>query len=272
VTAPGKGARHIATSAPCETCHKSTVSFAGARMNHAGIATGCASCHNGVAALGKSARHIATSAPCETCHKSTISFAGARMNHAGIVGNCIACHNGVSAIGKPTKHIPTAAPCETCHKSTVTFAGARMDHATVTAPCATCHNGVTATAKTARHFATTQPCALCHRTVSWTPVNYRHMSPRYPDHGRAFDCATCHTTNAQTVPWKFAAYQPDCAACHANSFRPMTHLKFAKPMAVYYTVGELRDCTGACHVYADNTQRTIVTRRPGEHRANRGGW
>jgi hypothetical protein len=241
-------------------------------FNHVGITSGCASCHNGQAALGKPAKHIVTSAPCETCHRSTTTFAGARMNHTGIVSNCAACHNGTTAVGKPARHIPTTAPCESCHKSTVTFAGARMDHTRLTAPCATCHNGTTASGKPPRHFITTVPCELCHRTVTWTPVTYRHISPRYPDHGRAFDCVTCHSSNTQAVSWKFPAFAPDCAACHANIFRPTSPPKFQKPMAVNYTAAELRDCTGACHLYADSSLRTVITRRPGEHRANRGGW
>jgi hypothetical protein len=194
------------------------------------------------------------------------------MNHAGIVVGCASCHNGAAAEGKPATHIPTSAPCESCHKSTVTFSGARMDHSRVTAPCASCHNGITAEGKTAKHFVTTLPCESCHRPAAWILVTYRHASPRYPDHGKTFDCVSCHSANAQTVQWKFAAYQPDCAACHANVFRPIAHLKFQKPVPVYYTVAELRDCTGACHIYADSTLRTILTRRQGEHRANRGGW
>ena len=34
VAAPGKPSNHVVTNAPCENCHKSTVTFAGARMNH----------------------------------------------------------------------------------------------------------------------------------------------------------------------------------------------------------------------------------------------
>ena len=52
----------------------------------------------------------------------------------------------------------------------------------------------------------------------------------------------------------------------------MSHLKFERPVKVYYTIAELRDCTGACHTFADNTQRTIVTRRSGLHQAMGGGW
>jgi hypothetical protein len=241
-------------------------------MSHAGVTSGCAACHNGVAAPGKPRNHIVTNAPCETCHKSTVTFAGARMNHAGIIGNCASCHNGRNVLGKPTNHIVTTAPCETCHKSTVTFAGARMDHTRVTATCASYHNGTTAQGKPPTHFVTTLPCEMCHRTATWTPVIYRHTSPAYQDHGSALGCASCHTSNAQMVPWKFPAYRPDCAGCHAAAYRPMPHLKFDRPVSVYYRAAELRDCTGACHVYADSTLRTIKTRRSGEHRANRGGW
>jgi len=106
----------------------------------------------------------------------------------------------------------------------------------------------------------------------WTPVIYRHTSPAYVNHGPGLNCTSCHTTNAQTVPWKFPAFRPDCAGCHADKYRPMSHVKFERPVKVYYTVAELRDCSGACHVYADNTQRTILTRRSGVHRAIGGGW
>jgi len=194
------------------------------------------------------------------------------MNHAGITGNCAACHNGVAALGKPATHIPTTAPCESCHRSTVTFAGARMDHSRVTASCASCHNGSTAEGKPAGHFTTVLPCESCHRVAGWSLIAYRHVSPRFPDHGAPLDCVSCHTANAQTVQWKFPAYQPDCAACHAAEFRPASHVKFLKPVQVYYTVAELRDCAGACHVYADSSLRTVVTRHQSQHRARRGGW
>ena len=194
------------------------------------------------------------------------------MNHTGITGHCASCHNGRTAIGKPTTHIVTTAACETCHKSTVTFAGARMDHTGITASCASCHNGATATGKSAKHFVTTQPCETCHRTAGWTPVVFRHASPTYPDHGTRLTCTSCHTSNAQTIPWKFAAYKPDCAGCHAGDFKPGPHKKYEKPATVSYTVTELRDCTGACHVYVDSSLTTIKTRRSGQHRANRGDW
>ena len=194
------------------------------------------------------------------------------MNHSGIIANCVSCHNGRTAPAKPVKHITTNDSCETCHKSTVTFAGARLDHTRITAPCASCHNGTMASGKSPKHFVTTLPCETCHRTMTWTPVIYRHTSPTYVNHGTTLSCTSCHTSNAQTVPYKFPAFRPDCASCHADKYRPMSHLKFERPVNVYYTVMELKDCAGACHIYTDNTQRTIMTRRNGVHRAIGGGW
>jgi hypothetical protein len=241
-------------------------------VSHTGIISRCATCHNNVAAPGKPPRHVVTMAPCETCHKSTLTFAGARMNHTGIIATCAGCRNGGSATGKPANHLVTNAPCETCHKSTVTFAGARVDHTRITAPCAGCHNGTKNEGKPPRHFLTALGCESCHRTATWTPASYRHASPAYVNHGPGVGCTGCHGSNAQTASWKFPAFRPDCASCHVDKYRPMSHLKFGRPVKVYYTIAELRDCTGACHLFADNTQRTIVTRRSGLHQAVGGGW
>jgi hypothetical protein len=271
-TAPGKPANHVATNAPCETCHRSTVTFAGARMNHAGVTANCASCHNGMASTGKPANHLITNAPCETCHRSTVTFAGARVDHSRISAPCASCHNGGSATSKPASHLITNAPCDTCHKSTVVFAGARVDHTLLTAPCASCHNGRTAEGKPAQHLLTMVPCETCHRTATWLSANYRHASPAYVNHGPGVSCRSCHASNAQTVAWKFPSFRPDCASCHVDKYHPMSHPKFQKPVTVYYTVAELRDCRGACHIYADNSQKTIVTRRSGVHQSMGGGW
>jgi len=57
-----------------------------------------------------------------------------------------------------------------------------------------------------------------------------------------------------------------------DKYRPMSHLKFERPVKVYYTIAELRDCTAACHTYADHTQRTVVARSFSVHRPLGGGW
>lgn len=290
--AVGKVPNHPVTNDLCGSCHFSTVTFRGAvlpanttqttsttqaatgsgKPNHANIISGCANCHNGVTATGKKPNHVVTTAPCETCHRSRNTFAGARMNHAGLVASCARCHNGTTATGKPAKHVGTSASCETCHKSTTTFAGARVDHASLTGACATCHNGVAAEGRPRRHVMTTAPCDTCHRTTFWTPATFRHTSPAFVNHGPGVGCESCHIGNAQMAAWKFPAFKPNCAGCHGDKYRPQAHVKFERPVKVYYTVAELRDCTGACHTYADSTQRTIVTRSVSRHRPLGGGW
>jgi hypothetical protein len=74
------------------------------------------------------------------------------------------------------------------------------------------------------------------------------------------------------VTWTAPAYQPDCAGCHANDFRSGPHTKHENPDTPY-TVGELADCTGACHTYTDSSLTTIKDFEPGpEHRVNQGDW
>ncbi|MEQ1718897.1 MAG: hypothetical protein ABL907_23415, partial [Hyphomicrobium sp.] len=73
-TAMGKNNGHLPSTQPCETCHRSTLTFSGASMSHTGITTGCANCHNGTIAEGKPNDHPRTTAPCESCHKSTKSW------------------------------------------------------------------------------------------------------------------------------------------------------------------------------------------------------
>jgi hypothetical protein len=72
--------------------------------------------------------------------------------------------------------------------------------------------------------------------------------------------------------WPNPAYKPDCAACHANDFRRKEHLKTEKPSKVYYQVSELRDCSGACHLYKDNTFTVIKETKTGKHRPGKGDW
>ena len=96
-----------------------------------------------------------------------------------------------------------------------------------------------------------------------------HTSPGYPgDHRGGLACTDCHGGNSDQVTWFAPAYQPDCAGCHAGDFEPGEHKKYENP-DFFYTVSELRDCTGACHVYTDSSLTTIKKSRPGpEHRVN----
>jgi hypothetical protein len=147
----------------------------------------------------------------------------------------------------------------------VAWTPARFDHTGVTGGCAACHNGTAATGKDAGHMTTSRECNVCHSTTAWTPLTFRHTSPNYPgDHRVALTCTSCHTTNTDAATWRTPAYKPDCAGCHSNRYKSDPHTKYGN---VKYTVSELRNCSGACHVYKDSTLTTISRSRPGpQHR------
>jgi len=150
---------------------------------------------------------------------------------------------------------------------------ARFDHGAVIGSCATCHDGQTATGKPATHFVTNLGCDDCHVTTRWTTVNFSHGSGAYPgDHRSSVGCLDCHTSNAQQVPWPFGSFRPDRAGCHAGDFESGPHKKYEKPVEAKYTVSELRDCSGSCHYYTDDTMTTVKERRSSEHRTSGGGF
>ena len=184
----------MATSRPrriAPTCHKTTSTFGpGTVMNHAGIASGCTSCH-AVGAAGKvfagvtprpqGAGHQATSADCSTCHSSTVSFG------IGLIG------------GKPANHIPTSQACTMCHANgNLGPNSGVMNHSGITSGCTTCHaasptgiafTGVTPKAQGNGHIPTSADCATCHKSTTafgpGTPMSHTGISS---------GCATCHDT------------------------------------------------------------------------------
>jgi hypothetical protein len=272
-TASGKPGTHVPTTASCDNCH-TTTAWRPATFDHSTVAPGtCAQCHNGTTASGKPSNHVATTASCDNCH-STTAWLPATFDHSTVApGTCATCHNGTTASGKPSNHVATTASCDNCH-STTAWLPATFDH-TAVAPgtCATCHNGTTATGKSSSHFVTTRSCDACHSTTSWLPtLNYSHTSPFFPGGHPTLTCIRCHTTNSEVISWQFAAYKPDCAGCHADDYKPEKHKKTNVPTRILYTVGELKDCSGSCHEYTDNTFTTILKTRSGKHSASKGGW
>ena len=136
--------------------------------------------------------------------------------------------------------------------------------------CNQCHNGSFAASGAvgipAGHFVTTLDCKSCHTPTLWATVKYLHSSPNYPgDHNPTVVCAACHTGNTQVATWRSVALKPFCAGCHQNNFNPGDHLKIVTP-PTNYTATELKDCTGACHVYTNATLTTIATRKNGPER------
>jgi len=187
-------------------------------------------------------------------------------------GTCTNCHNGTTAEGKTPSHLSTNGQCDECH-STISWVPANFNHDFVTGSCSSCHNGNTAPGKPSNHFVTSLQCDTCHSTDRWVPIDFSHSSPAYPgDHAGNPDCTTCHQGNSETVIWASPAYKPDCAGCHANDFKPGPHKQHENPDHSY-TVSELRDCSGACHMYTNSSLTTIKKNRPGpEHRASDGDF
>ncbi len=253
-TVRGKPANHIVTTASCDTCHSTRV-WVPATFDHSAVSPGsCARCHNGITATGKPGNHILTTASCDVCHR-TIAWVPASFDHRTVTpGSCATCHNGTTATGKPANHILTTASCDSCH-STTAWKPATFDHSAVSpGSCATCHNGTTATGKSSGHFVTTRSCDACHSTKSWLPIlAYSHTSAFFPSgHRSSVTCNSCHTTNSEVINWRFPAYKPDCAGCHADDYRPGAHQNA--------TVSQLRNCSGACH------------KPPGHHRTSDSSW
>jgi hypothetical protein len=197
----------------------------------------------------------------------------ATFNHSGVtVGSCNTCHNGTTATGKPANHLPTTQSCDTCHRTTAWIPATFRHSGVTTGSCATCHNGTTASGKPSNHFITTQSCDTCHRTTAWIPaLTYSHLSPAYRPHQTGVLCISCHTTNNEVIAWQYAAYRPNCAGCHAGQFKPSEHKKVDTP-AVYYTVQELQDCSGSCHIYKDSTLSSIAESRSSHHRSTDGSF
>lgn len=268
--ATGKDLGHITTNADCDLCHN-TIIWDVVRFDHSGITEPCSSCHNGMEASGKPNDHLMTTEECDLCH-STRAWEPAMFDHTGITAPCSSCHNGMDATGLPNGHLPTPAECDLCH-STNRWRPANFDHSGVTGACSTCHNGMDATGIPNGHFITVQDCNFCHTTNRWRPDIFSHMSPNYPgDHAQDLDCTECHPGNSDPVVYTDdPGLAPDCAGCHRNDFKQGPHKKYENP-DTKYTVEELKDCSGSCHVYTDPTMSQIKDTRNREHRVSDGNF
>ncbi len=256
--AQAKGPGHVATTADCSTCHKSTTNWAGATFTHATTDTDCSKCHNGTTATGMTTPpHIPTGTlQCSNCHANTAaSFTSYTMNHAAVTGiACGTCHNGSytsegksGALGQATPpHIPTGTlECSNCHTSTSSFTTYKMNHAAVAASrCDSCHNGSFtsegtsgAQAKGTGHVATTADCSTCHKTTtSWAGAAYTHQA-------NDTNCLSCHngtTATGMTTPPHIPTATLQCSSCHTN-----TAASFTSYTMNHATVTSI--ACGACH-------------------------
>jgi hypothetical protein len=261
-TASGTGmpATHLATT---QSCHTTLAWLPVARVDHSQVQGSCVSCHNKGVATGKGSNHIASGDSCETCH-TTNAWTPARFDHIAVAAHtCRSCHDGLHASGLPVNHVPTTAQCDTCH-GTLGWKPAKLDHSTLLVNCVSCHNNNVALGVTASHLGTKRDCATCHSYPDWSVLRFVHIAASYPgDHKVAPACVACHTSNTEQVPWPSPADAGSCAGCHAKDFKPGVHRKTAA--GLQYTADELRNCSGACHVYSDATAGTIIKTIPGPY-------
>jgi len=288
--AMAKKANHFKTTEQCYLCHQIGSWSPVSHFDHTAALGLCSSCHNGHQASGQPIRHINTLKACEDCHNENNWAPVSRVDHAAVLGSCFSCHNRKQAEGKPFKHISSDNHCDNCHITNI-WSQVVMDHSNVTGSCSLCHNGTSANAKTATHITTTNTCNDCHRRRTWTPV-YRvdHLSVTGScsscHNGKAADgkpanhpgthntCEDCHRSNL----WSHVTFNHDnltgsCSSCHAVDYKQQYHKKTIGPNPVYYSVNELSNCAGSCHVYKDKTFSSISQRRRGpDHRPFRGAW
>jgi hypothetical protein len=259
--AAAKPATHIPTTNSCYNCHTTVAWLPVKSVDHTQVVGACSSCHNGTLAISKPARHIASNSTCETCH-TTNAWIPARFEHTTVARQpCNACHNAVNAIGLPRNHISTNQQCGSCH-GTLAWLPAKLDHSTIRSGCPTCHNNTNAVGKPAGHMVLQRDCSTCHTYPDWSELAFHHVDAAYPgDHRAKLACAACHTTNTDKVPYPFASAAGTCGGCHAKDFKPAAHPKNIK--GTLYNVTELSNCSGACHIYAEQTQDTVARRRPG---------
>ena len=251
---------HIPSPRSCDVCHKNTVAFAPATMDHTGLNGQCSTCHNGSYlaqnAQAKPVTHIPTTAQCDTCHTGFVTWATATFDHASVptAGLCSTCHfPGGRGLSKPTNHIPTTAQCDSCHKNTVRFSPTLVDHnlAGIAGQCSNCHNGAYlfagAKRQNATHIPDARQCDSCHNITAFTQAIMNHA-------GTAGRCQTCHSGAyvAVRARGKLPTHIPTsmaCDTCHLNT------VVFA-PANMNHT-GTTGQCA-TCHSGAYLAQRAVA--------------
>ena len=230
-----------ATVTNCESCHKSTTTWAGAAVDHTTFtaATNCATAGCHVAGGSGTAPtttflHTQFGTNCFTCHgmKPTAWYPASKWSHAAQTpgtGKCDTCHTAAGAYppadGMGNGHIgnPTNANCDTCHKAGyTTWAGGKFHaNASVVANCETCHNKPTLNPQptqkpnTPIHTGVVSGCEKCHTSPSipWASGGVNHA-------GITTGCnnSGCHTAGgagtAPTTTFLHTQFGTNCFTCH----------------------------------------------------------
>ncbi len=272
LAAKGKSPTHVATTAACETCHKSTATFVGAKIDHStfGTATNCATCHvGGSGATGKAATHIPVGTTnCFSCH-GTVTWLPSKWNHTqlAVAGQCATCHTGAfpPADGRSTLHTPFqlvtalgAAKCDTCHSGFALWTGIKLhSKVALSAQCVTCHTAPYPLGQrkpsTPIHATVTGNCESCHRsTANWLAATSAHNASNGVGTG---SCDTCHAPPG-TAKTKLATHIPvpagtaKCDSCHRSQ------ASFASAVTMNHAVVATATCK-SCHSGGYVTQGVI---------------
>jgi Cytochrome c7 and related cytochrome c len=289
----------------CEACHSPTSVATGGfgpstAMNHAGITSGCQSCHEtGMSWFGvtmvdrptaaQDAQHptVAQGADCAACHATT-NFAVGGFNIPTVL---------------PVNHMPASLNCANCHKAIPTWSSYVMGasgHSGITSGCANCHAAgksflgiappaLVETPPTHLPIPSGDDCSTCHSTTSFATGGFGPSTPM--NHaGITSGCQTCHETGmawkgvtmvdrptpAQDAAHPTAAQGPDCATCHqgfntgdfATNAKPLGHIPTAAAcLQCHQTPGNLAVYTAGTALHTGITSGCATC-----HAAGTGPW
>ncbi len=249
-TSPVGAASHVPSSTTCESCHlgstpaalvpaNATLTAPGTKFAapvpttaqiHAGITTGCASCHeNGDLWMGMNSYPISPTALTGNSNTQYLGFNTRPATTAGAfaiadpahpaTGDCAACHSSTTYFDgnlKPANHIPTlaTATCANCHTTSnfatiPTLANIHLYAPSTTTNCSQCHGAAAASfaipaagfsivGLPAAHIPTTAACESCHvgagSSIAATPVpnGAKFTNSAISHAGITTGCATCH--------------------------------------------------------------------------------
>jgi len=256
----GKPFNHIPTTPDtqdCVDCHAASVAnnfvnFTGGVYSHAGITSGCQSCHDGVIATGKASfvNHIPTTPDtqdCVDCHAASLGtfptpapgdFTGGLFAHTGVTSGCATCHDGTyvtsGAIPKKLNHIPAQSECSQCHLDTTVTGGFANTifftsvHPNFNNGCEGCHKTTyfplpsVAVKDPATHLPTPQDCHYCH--VNLVPGGFLLANSIFNHTGISGNCESCHDGSTKNRnagargkidhPTTHVTTTLDCVYCH----------------------------------------------------------
>ena len=216
-------------------------------------------------APGKPANHLASSDTCETCH-TTNAWTPARFDHAAVAAahlhelpRCActppACRASPRADHRAMRHLPRHARLE-ARQGRSHRRSRRLREPATTTRCASACRRHMSTQPRLRHLP--QLSGLDARCTSATPARPTRATTAWRS-----PAAACHTPRHGPGALASPADAGTCAGCHAKDFKPDAHPKTSSGPS--YTVSELDNCSGACHVYTDATLARSARVMPGPY-------